>query len=156
MPIYTIHTDANEPHALNALERMVPVPDKFSMGAFILGPIWLLRHRLFFAFVGWVMFFAATIMAILFVELPAVMVPVTIYGIALLLGLEGHDLRRRWLERHGYIVVDVVGADTVRNAELRFLERQNFNMISRRTPDSIRNDNLLPRNSVTDQIGGLT
>ena len=155
MPTYTIHTDADAPHVLNALERMVPVPDKFSMGAFFLGPIWLLRHRLFLASTVWIAFFAAAVFGNFFVGLPAAMIPITVYGMALLLGLEGHDLRRRWLEKRRYIIVDIVDANTAKDAELRFLKRQEFDVEGGGTPISTTRRSLQPDNSNTDQIGGL-
>ena len=55
MSIYTVHepppkADAGEPNP----ERFVFVRDGFSFWAFLLAPLWMLRHRMWLVFLGYV------------------------------------------------------------------------------------------------------
>src|SRR5438093_8143755 len=58
MSIYTVHIPPAETSAPNP-DRFVFVRDGFSFWAFLLGPIWMLRHRMWLAFFGFVAVVAA-------------------------------------------------------------------------------------------------
>jgi hypothetical protein len=81
------------------------VPEGFAWGALLLGPFWLARHR------AWI---AAAISLAAF-ALIAILAPgptdtILAAGLALILGLTGHDLRRWALEHRGYLLVHVFAA----------------------------------------------
>ena len=90
---------------LKAHEEPVLIPESFSWGALILGPIWLAAHK------AWI---AAAISLAVYVLIASLLnpnaVPVLLAGVALLLGLIGNDLRRWSLERRGYVMTNVFAA----------------------------------------------
>ncbi len=97
MRIYTAHLRQESPPLL--------VREGFSWGAALFGPLWLLLHR------AWVAFLLSLAIAIVLAVLAhgdAALVLWVAY--AWLLGLCGHDLRRWGLERRGYSLEFVVEA----------------------------------------------
>ena len=109
--------------ALSRAERFKFVRDGFSWLAFIFGPVWMLCHRLWLAFVCYcVAIFAITAMSMWF-GLAEGAVTLASLVLALLVGFEATTLRRRklmfWRWQDGGIVVE-------RNreaAERRFFDR---------------------------------
>ena len=103
-------------------ERVVFLRERFSVFAFAFGPVWLLRYRLWLGFLLWLLVFIAitTIGSLIgygpYAALAAWYVP------AILLGLEGVNLRARKLLRKGYREAGVVIAEDLETAERRFFE----------------------------------
>ena len=95
---------------LKAHEEPVLVPETFSWGALFFGPIWLAFHR---AWIPAILSLAAGLLiALLTHGIAATVILMT--GLALMLGLTGHDLRRWSLERSGYLLVHVAaGRDEI-------------------------------------------
>ena len=87
----------------------VLVREGFSLGAAVLGPVWLALHR---AWVPAVLAFTAYI-AVDSLTMDGARL-VLDAGLMLLLGVSGHDLRRWSLDRRGFTLAEVV---TARNAE---------------------------------------
>src|SRR3954471_22123307 len=59
MPVYTVHAPRSAESAADSLvpggtDRFVFVRDGFHFWAFLLAPLWLLRHRLWLALLGYV------------------------------------------------------------------------------------------------------
>lgn len=81
MTTYTVH--------LHDQKSPVLVPERFSWGALFLGPLWLLLQGVWIAAVlsGIILFLACTMP-------PPALRPLLAFGVMLLLGLLGHDLRR--------------------------------------------------------------
>jgi hypothetical protein len=109
--IYTAHTCPRRPPAL--------VPEGFSWGALVFGPLWLLARR------AWI----AGVLALCAFLLIAVLArgdvaAVLLLGLAWLLGLFGHDLRRWSLSRDGFVLVHVVAAADIDTALARLLDRR--------------------------------
>ena len=108
MKIYTalLKTDA-EP---------VLVREGFAWGALFLGPFWLAAHRAWIAA-------AITLAAFVLIAalLPAPLSAILEIGLAVLLGLTGHDLCCWALERRGYLLVHVLAARGREEALLRLL-----------------------------------
>jgi hypothetical protein len=123
VPVYTIHVDRADPEHVHALERMVLIPEKFNIWAFVFGPIWLLANRLWLAFFAWLVFLALLGFAGVLFGLPAVALSFIHYSVSLLLGLEANDMRRKRLERRGIVQVDVSSGRNAEEAERRFLTR---------------------------------
>jgi hypothetical protein len=92
---------------LKAHEEPVLIPERFSWGALILGPIWLAAHK------AWI---AAAISLAVYILIASLLNPdarlVVMGGVSLLMGLIGNDLRRWSLERRGYVMTNVFAADS--------------------------------------------
>ena len=123
MPVYTVHEPPpkgaeTEPNP----ERFVFVRDGFAFWAFLLGPLWMLRYRLWLVLVLYV------------VVLVSVQVGLSLAGasgfvrssvgllLMLLIGFEATTLRRWTLTRRRWRNVGVVVADDVETAERRFFD----------------------------------
>lgn len=83
------------------------VPEGFSVGALLLGPLWLLRHG------AWP-FALLSLAALAFMPWQAWP------GVALLAGLCGHDARRVMLRWSGWRLDDVVAGPDGEQAEMRW------------------------------------
>jgi hypothetical protein len=81
-------------------ERFKFIRDGFSWSAFILGPIWMVFHRL-------VLSGTASLVSLL---------------VALLIGLEASSLRSWTLKRRGWREIGIVVADELEAAERRFFD----------------------------------
>jgi hypothetical protein len=105
---YTVH--------LRAGAAPVLVPERFSWGAAIFGPLWLLAHR------AWI---AAAIAFLIIAVIAAFgrgsITAMAWLAYAWLLGLFGHDLRRWSLAGRGYALVHIVAARDAESAEARLL-----------------------------------
>jgi Protein of unknown function (DUF2628) len=102
---------------LKAHQEPVLIPESFSWGAMILGPVWLAAHR---AWISAAIALAVYILLALLFNPNAV--PVLLAGEALLLGLTGNDLRRWSLERRGYVMTNVFAARNQLDAFRTLLE----------------------------------
>ena len=100
MAIYTVHVEAGDTSAANA--RFIR--EGFSWSALIFGPLWLLAHRL------WLAFLVCCLVLILTL-------------ISVYIALEGNQLRRKNMERRGWPMVDIVSAAHSEAAEALFYNR---------------------------------
>src|SRR5262249_32789851 len=101
MAIYTVHAPASE-QTLPDPEHFVFVRDGFYFWAMVLGAVWMLRHRLWFALISYVVL-VTLLMIVLSVLGSGTLVKVVAgFLIALLLGFEAATLRRLNLARRGY------------------------------------------------------
>ena len=124
MTTYTVHVPDNVADYLARADRTVFVKDRFSLWGFLLGPLFLLRHRLWFALTAWLVVSAIIITVALKLQVP----PGSLLVLSLLMhvfaGVEGNDLRRWGLQRRGFRLVDVVSGLTRDDAERAFFQRQ--------------------------------
>src|ERR1700686_4926897 len=93
-------------------ERIVFVADRFSWGAFLLGPLWMLWRRLWLVFCAYIVVIGAVAVGLRFAGggFGARFLIGTL--IALLVGFEAANLRRRTLLRRGWRERGaVIGAD---------------------------------------------
>ena len=127
MSVFTVHlpkaeyseTGADRP---DLLARAAFVPERFSRGAFIFGPLWLLSHGLWLAFLVWLV--AIIVLSVVAADFLTTGVAYAIlFAIEFFLGLEGNDLRRGKLARRGYRFVDVVVGASGEEAERAFFAR---------------------------------
>jgi hypothetical protein len=123
MAVYTVHEpppkryeQASDP------ERFAFVRDGFSFWAFVLGPVWMLRHRMWLVLLG----YAATVAALegmLQVLDASESVSFAVGGfLALLIGFEAATLRRFTLGRRRWRNVGIIVGDDVEIAERRFFD----------------------------------
>jgi hypothetical protein len=93
------------------------VPDAFSFGAFLFGPLWLALNR------AWIPAVLSLVASVLIVELTAPPAGlVLLLGLMVLLGLSGRDLVRWSLGRRGYTLVHAVVARNADAALVRLLD----------------------------------
>src|SRR5579864_5781441 len=104
---------------MRAGSEPVLVCEGFSWGAFFFGPLWLAAHRVWIAAgLGLV----ATGLAVLLTDDDATRA-VLIFGLMLLFGLSGYDLRRWSLDHRGYLLGQVVAARDETGALASLLDR---------------------------------
>jgi hypothetical protein len=123
MAVYTVHEpplkrDQTAPDP----ERFVFVRDGFAFWAFLLAPLWMLRHRLWLVFTGYLVIVIALQVGLRVTGAsPTVMVLVSLL-IAWLVGLEAATLRRFTLARRGWKNVGIVVGDDREAVERRFFD----------------------------------
>jgi hypothetical protein len=123
MAVYTVHEPPLRAAATSAPEpeRFVFVRDGFSFWALLLGPLWMLRHRMWLVLLG----YGAVVTALsLVLRLHASATVGTIVWalLALLLGFEAGTLRRFTLGRRGFRNIGIVVGDDLELAERRFFD----------------------------------
>lgn len=111
MNFFTAHTRAG--HA------PVILGEEFRWGAFLFGPLWLLRHRAIIPAA-----LDAALLVVIVVLTSGVLLAALILALALLIGLNANDLRRWSLERRGFLLSDVIAADDSDEALARLLARR--------------------------------
>jgi hypothetical protein len=121
MPTYTVHQPPpRKGEAASAPERFLFLRDGFHFWAFVLTPFWLLRYRLWLAFV---LYLAVSIL--LSIALAVVGAGATVQFcagllVALLIGFEAGTLRRWKLNRRGWKILGFVIGEGLEMAERRF------------------------------------
>jgi Protein of unknown function (DUF2628) len=124
MPAYTVHEppprDGGD--ALAAADRFVFVRDKFSLWAFVFGPVWMIWRGLWLVLLLYLVAMAALQATLWAVDAPAVIRAAVGLLIALLIGFEASTLRRWTLSRRGWINHGVVVGDDEETAERRFFD----------------------------------
>jgi hypothetical protein len=103
-------------------ERVVFLRERFSIYAFMFGPLWLLRHRLWLGFLAWLVLFIAVTAAGNFFGFGPYAAIAAWYVPAFIFGLEGVNLRARKLARKGFREAGVVIAEDLETAERRYFE----------------------------------
>jgi hypothetical protein len=122
MSVYTVHQPppkadeiASEP------ERFVFVRDGFSFWAFLLGPLWMLRHRMWLVLLGYAALIAALQGMLYVLNAPGGVRMTVMALVALLIGIEAGTLRRFTLRRRKWSNVGVIVGDR-ETAEQRFFD----------------------------------
>ena len=123
MPIYTVH----EPPAKWKDKRRGPenfrfVRDGFHFWAFVLAPLWMLRHRLWLVLIGYLIVAGGIGFGLrAFGVSNAAMFGAQVL-LAFLVGLEAGSLRRWTLRRRKWEAAGIVSADNLEAAERRFFD----------------------------------
>lgn len=132
MGIYTIHLKpaaaaeiAANPESVDdsALRGVKIIPECFSWGAFIFGPLWLLRHRLWLALALYALFFAFLWILPGLGEFTG-FIPCVVIVAHLYLGVSAYSLREWKLSRSGFRLADVVVARGIDEAARRFFKQR--------------------------------
>ncbi len=121
MPTYTVHQPPPQPgETAPAPERFLFVRDGFYFWAFVLAPLWLLRYRLWLAFVIYLL--ASVLLAIGLALVGASSTVQFFAGVlfALLIGFEAATIRRWKLTRRGWKMLGFVVGEDIEMAERRF------------------------------------
>ena len=123
MAVYTVHEPPLRRHEIEVdATRFVFVRDGFAFWAFVLGPLWMLRHRLWLALI---IYLAMTVIGGIALHLAGVGPGgrlLALFAVALLIGFEASSLRRWTLGRRRWQNAGVVVADDLEAAERRFFD----------------------------------
>jgi hypothetical protein len=103
-------------------ERTVFVRDRFTWSAFLFAPLWMLRHWLWLAFIGYGVTVVAATIALRFAGARTGALLLALALIHLLVGIEAATLRRRSLLRRGWRDLGIVIGDDLETAERRFFD----------------------------------
>ena len=123
MSIYTVHQPPPEAGAAAAEPyRFVFIRDGFSWWAFLLTPLWMLRHRLWLALAIYLVVAAAVDAGLRALGASLLTLIVASLLISLLAGLEAGTLRRFKLARRHWRNIGVVTGDDLEDAERRFFD----------------------------------
>lgn len=105
---------------VEAADRILFLREKFRWSALLFAPLWLLWHRLWLGFLGWL----AVVVALAFVayafDLTAQAAAPLLWLPTLVVAVEGTELLRRKLLRGGYREIGVVLGRNLEEAERRF------------------------------------
>ncbi len=123
MSVYTVHepplqTAAPRPNE----ERIVFVREGFSFWAFLLAPLWMMRYRMWFVLIVYLVIGAAVLTPmVIFAASPAA-IAIVVLLISLLVGLEASTLRRLTLRQRGWTEAGIVSGEGLEDAERRFFD----------------------------------
>jgi hypothetical protein len=121
MAVYTVHEPPPKAGAAPPPERFTFVRDGFSFPALLLGPLWMLRHRMWLGLLGYAVV-VALLALVLHLDGSATVGVIVWTLLALLLGFEAGTLRRFALGRRGFRNIGVVVGDDLELAERRFFD----------------------------------
>jgi len=102
--------------------RFAVVRDGFSFWAFLFGPLWMLRHRMWLVVLGYIVVVVAMEVAMRWVGAGTSARLASAFLLALLIGLEAGSLRRFTLSRRRWSTIGLVVADDREAAERRFFD----------------------------------
>lgn len=122
MAVYTVHAPI-APDLRDEADKFVFVRDGFHTWAMLLGPLWLVWHRLWLVLIGYLALSFAVGVVLALVGAPADVRALVFVLLALLMGLEAASLRRWSYSRGKWQQIDFVVADDEEKAERRFFDR---------------------------------
>jgi hypothetical protein len=120
MPVYTVHAPVADS---GEADRFTFVRDGFHFWAFVFGPLWLARHRLWLALLGYIAVWVGVAVALSLLHAGGGTRFTVMLLIALLMGFEAASLWRWTVSRRKWRQLDVVVADDEETAERRFFDR---------------------------------
>jgi len=125
MPVYTVHEPprrANDDDLIAHTSRFQFVRDGFHFWAFLLAPLWMLRHRMWLEFIVYLLLVGGLTFALRRLGIEETAGVWVALLLALLIGMEAPSLRRWKLSRRGFEYRGVVVADDLEIAERRFFD----------------------------------
>lgn len=123
MSVYTVHEPPPRTEEIAAdPARFRFVRDGFHVWAFLLGPLWMLWHRLWLVLVLYLLLSAALHAGLWLISATSGTTFVVGLLVSILIGLEAPTLRRWTLRRRGWTMVGVVTASDTEMAERRFYD----------------------------------
>jgi hypothetical protein len=123
MPVYTVHAPVTNGAGIAATDRFAFVRDGFHFWAALLGPVWLVWHRLGLALIGWTAVTVVIDVGIARLGASGTAIFLANLLIALLMGFEASSIRRWTLSRRNWRQLDIVVARNEEAAEWRFFDR---------------------------------
>jgi Protein of unknown function (DUF2628) len=138
MPVYTVHEPPLRKRQTDTDPmRLTFVRDGFHFWAFLLGPLWMLRHRMWLVLIAHLIVIGGLAFALTRLGAPPGAGLVVGVLIALLIGLEASTLRRWTLARRGWHGLGVVVADDVELAERRFFDAWTGALVAQEQASSV-------------------
>jgi hypothetical protein len=123
MAVYTVHEPPPKRYESAAdPARFAFVRDGFSLWAFLFGPLWMLRHRMWLVLLGYAAVMVAVELALRAVGASAGAGFTVGLLLGILLGVEASTLRRFTLGRRKWTNVGTVVGDNLESAERRFFD----------------------------------
>jgi len=123
MAVYTVHEPPPKQFEQTSdPERFEFVRDGFSFWAFLFGPFWMLRHRMWLVLLGYVGVSVALETIFIVLSEGAAARSIANLLLALLVGIESATLRRFTLGRRRWTNLGVIVADDLEAAERRFFD----------------------------------
>jgi len=123
MSVYTVHEPPlRAADALAEPARFAFVRDGFYWWAFLLTPLWMLRHRLWLVLAIYLVAIAVLDTVLHGVGASAFVIALAGVLISLLIGFEAGTLRRFTLRRRLWKDIGVICGDDLENAERRFFD----------------------------------
>jgi len=116
MTLYTVHIPPAASRS-EGLERAVLVKEGFSWPAFVFSFLWLLRHRLWLAALGFALIAGTLTLLAGTLPVPEWTGALLDFLLMLTVGFEGPTVRRMALERRGYRFAGVFGGQDQEEAE---------------------------------------
>ena len=111
MRVFTVHMPPAENASAGETLPLL-VPERFSWGALLFGPLWLLAHRLWWPAAGFLL--ASLLLGLLS--------PWAAAGLQVVFAFEAEDIRRWALARQGWQAAGVVAAPDQQAATQRLLD----------------------------------
>src|SRR5262249_13757389 len=102
--------------------RIAFVRDRFTWSVFLFAPLWMLRHRLWLAVVGYGVVVAGVTAGLVYAGARLGSIVLSLALVNLLAGIEGATLRRRSLILRGWRDLGIVIGDDLEAAERRFFD----------------------------------
>ena len=138
MAVYTVHEPPLKRYESSPdPERFTFVRDGFSFWAFLLAPLWMLRHRMWIVLVGYVLTIAAVEVALYLVGASATARVVAGTLLSLLVGIEAGTLRRFTLGRRRWNNVGLVVGNDREAAERRFFDSWVKSEVTVQSPSAV-------------------
>jgi len=123
MAVYTVHEPPPKQFDQTSdPERFEFVRDGFSFWAFLFGPLWMLRHRMWLVLLGYVGVSVALETIFIVLSEGAAARSIANLLLAVLVGIESATLRRFTLGRRRWTNLGVIVADDLEAAERRFFD----------------------------------
>ncbi len=118
--IYTVHV---RQWSASTDREAVFVREGFSWGAFFFSVLWALRYRMWLTAIFIFAVSVALNVASVVLQIDPITESALGVALALIIGWEGNDWRRRSLNRRGYVTAAVIAAENLLEAERRFFAR---------------------------------
>jgi hypothetical protein len=123
MAVYTVHEPPLKRYETSAApQRFAFVRDGFSFWAFLLAPLWMLRHRLWLVLFGYAVLVVGAAIGLQALHASTTVEVTVALLLALLIGFEAGTLRRFTLGRRGWSNAGIVVGDNRDTAERRFFD----------------------------------
>lgn len=123
MAVYTVHQPPLKKYeAAPDPERFAFVRDGFSFWAFLFGPLWMLRHRMWLVLIGYIVVAIAMQVGLRFVGASSGGSAFATFMLQVLVGLEAGTLRRFTLGRRRWSNVGTIVGGDRETVEQRFFD----------------------------------
>jgi len=123
MPAFVVLEPPGYPdRAIEHADRFMFLRDRFSLGAFLFGPLWLIWRRLWVVLIAYLVGVALIASGLRALGIGWIVVAFVFVLVHLLVGLEAASLLRWTRMRHGWRECGVVIADDLDMAERRFFD----------------------------------